>query len=160
MPMSLTTAAVNGYAHTLNLKANGKTFANGNGVAKNGHADQSHHAPGSALLAHFIDSYKQLEAYKYVTLSNNARPCLDIYSYRNGQPVIVDGKTLSIPAVTAAARYGATIALDEKDELKEQVAKSRAVIVSKVNAETSVYGVSTGFGGSGEFDAVLGSIFD
>ena len=65
----------------------------------------------------------------------------------------MDGKTLSIPAVTAAARYGATVALDEKDELKEQVAKSRAVIVGKVNAETSVYGVSTGFGGSGKFDA-------
>lgn len=62
----------------------------------------------------------------------------------------MDGKTLSIPAVTAAARYGATVSLDEKDELKEQVAKSRAVIVGKVNAETSVYGVSTGFGGSGE----------
>ena len=71
----------------------------------------------------------------------------------------MDGKTLSIPAVTAAARYGATVALDERDELKEQVANSRAVIVGKVNAETSVYGVSTGFGGSGQSNARRSTAF-
>jgi len=42
------------------------------------------------------------------------------------------------------------VALDESLEIKDQVARSRAVIVSKVDAQTSVYGVSTGFGGSAD----------
>lgn len=63
--------------------------------------------------------------------------------------MLVDGKTLSIPAVTAAARYQASVTLDEAPAIKDQVARSRAVIVDKVSSETSVYGVSTGFGGSG-----------
>ncbi|KAH9922067.1 phenylalanine ammonia-lyase [Fomitopsis serialis] len=130
MPISLTTSASNGL--TASSKTNGKTYNNGNGVAKNGHVELAQHASGSGLLSQFIISYQELQAYK------------------SGKAVIVDGKTLSIPAVTAAARYGAAVALDENDELKEQVAKSRAVIVGKVNAETSVYGVSTGFGGSAD----------
>ncbi|KZT72322.1 phenylalanine ammonia-lyase [Daedalea quercina L-15889] len=130
MPISLPTAASNG--HAVSLKSHGKGYSIGNGVAKNGHTEPTYFASGSSLLNQFIDSYNELDAYK------------------SGQPVLVDGKTLSISAVTAAARYGATVALDEKDELKEQVAKSRAVIVGKVNAETSVYGVSTGFGGSAD----------
>ena len=78
MPISLSSAAANGHAHTLNLKANGKTSANGNGVAKNGHAEPSHHASGSALLTQFIDSYKELEAYKYVTSGTSTGHSPDI----------------------------------------------------------------------------------
>ncbi|TFY65441.1 hypothetical protein EVJ58_g1968 [Rhodofomes roseus] len=119
MPITLSTSAGNGYATS--MKASVKPSSNGNGV-KNGHVEHAHQASSSSLLNRFIDSYTELQAYK------------------GGKPVVVDGKTLSIPAVTAAARYGAAVALDEKDELKEQVANSRAVIVGKVNAETSVYG--------------------
>lgn len=63
----------------------------------------------------------------------------------------MDGHTLSLPAVTAAARYGAPVTLDDSPRTQERVAQSRKVIVDKVSAETSVYGVSTGFGGSGQF---------
>lgn len=74
-----------------------------------------------------------------------------IISFRpsSGQPVLVDGQTLSIPAVAAAARYGAAVTLDSSSHIKDRVAKSRKVIVGKVDAQTSIYGVSTGFGGSG-----------
>lgn len=63
--------------------------------------------------------------------------------------MVVDGHTLSIPAVAATARFGAAVALDERPETRERVLQSRRVIVDKVNSQRSVYGVSTGFGGSG-----------
>lgn len=63
--------------------------------------------------------------------------------------MIVDGHTLSVPAVAATARFGAVVALDGSSEIRERVQKSRRIIVDKVNAQESVYGVSTGFGGSG-----------
>lgn len=68
---------------------------------------------------------------------------------RTGNPVVVDGTTLSIPAVAAAARFGAPVTLDGSSDVRERVIKSRKVIVGKVESEKSVYGVSTGFGGSG-----------
>ena len=70
-------------------------------------------------------------------------------SHRNGKAVVVDGHNLTIPAVAAAARFAAAVALDDSDEVHERVLKSRQVIVDKVNNERSIYGVSTGFGGSG-----------
>lgn len=74
------------------------------------------------------------------------------YSYlsRNGKPVVVDGQNLSIPAVTAAARYHASVTLNESHSIKAKVAGSRRVIAGKVDSGTSVYGVSTGFGGSAD----------
>ncbi len=69
---------------------------------------------------------------------------------RSGTPVVIDGNSLSIPAVTATARYGAEVNLDDSPEVRDRVLASRQVIVGKVGAEKSVYGVSTGFGGSGK----------
>ncbi|CAL1711337.1 unnamed protein product [Somion occarium] len=63
---------------------------------------------------------------------------------------VTNGHNLSIPAVTAAARFGAAVTLDDSKQLRERVDKSRSVIVAKVNSERSVYGVSTGFGGSAD----------
>ncbi|KZT01457.1 phenylalanine ammonia-lyase [Laetiporus sulphureus 93-53] len=124
----------NGYVHAVPATplAQRKVALHGNGAGRNGHADVEHHVSAAGLLTQFIEAHHQLEAYK------------------NGKAVVVDGKTLSVPAVTAAARYGADVTLDESSQLKEQVARSRAVIVKKVEAETSVYGVSTGFGGSAD----------
>jgi phenylalanine ammonia-lyase len=69
---------------------------------------------------------------------------------RNGKSVLVDGLTLSIPAITAAARYLAPVQIDGAPSTKQRVANSRAVIAEKVKQGVSIYGVSTGFGGSGE----------
>ena len=68
---------------------------------------------------------------------------------RNGKTVKVDGQTLSIAAVTATARYQATVELDSSPHIRDRVNKSRAAIASKVSSGASVYGLSTGFGGSG-----------
>ena len=62
----------------------------------------------------------------------------------------MDGQNLSIAAVTAAARYRASVSLDEAPALREKIAKSRKVIADKVDAGLSIYGVSTGFGGSAD----------
>ncbi|KAK7053312.1 Protein pal1 [Paramarasmius palmivorus] len=86
----------------------------------------------ATLLNKFLESHKELEDYK------------------NGKSVKVDGHTLSIAAVAAAARYNAVVDLDQSPLTKEQVAKSRAVIASKVESGASVYGLSTGFGGSAD----------
>jgi phenylalanine ammonia-lyase len=74
--------------------------------------------------------------------------CLLIF--RNGKPFFVDGSTLSIAAVAAAARHNAIVELDASLKIKERVFRSRNVITDKVAKGTSVYGLSTGFGGSGE----------
>lgn len=70
--------------------------------------------------------------------------------HRHGKAVVVDGQTLSIPAVTAAARYHAPVALDRSSNIKAKMAASRQVITEKVDSGLSVYGVSTGFGGSAD----------
>ena len=70
--------------------------------------------------------------------------------YRQGQPIVVDGQTLSIAAVAAVARYSASVVLDDSSDIQTRVLKSRQVIAAKVTGQKSVYGVSTGFGGSGE----------
>jgi phenylalanine ammonia-lyase len=62
----------------------------------------------------------------------------------------VDGKTISIAAVTAASRYHASVQLDHSSQVKERVDKSRRAIKDKVNNGISIYGVSTGFGGSAD----------
>ncbi|KAG5648509.1 hypothetical protein DXG03_003120 [Asterophora parasitica] len=86
----------------------------------------------STLLDKFLETHKELEAYK------------------NGKPVTVDGQTMSVAAVTAAARYNVRAELDNSAEIKERVQKSRNVIATKVESGTSVYGLSTGFGGSAD----------
>ncbi|KAJ7594953.1 L-Aspartase-like protein, partial [Mycena floridula] len=67
---------------------------------------------------------------------------------RNGKSVTVDGQTLSIAAVTAASRYNASVKLTTSAKAKDRVNKSRKIMGDKVDNGISVYGVSTGFGGS------------
>ena len=105
----------------------------------------------SALLSEFIAAHKELESYKYVVYWPNefgAEICS--FCIRTGRAIKVDGRTLSIPAVTAAARYNASVILDNSPELHQQIDKSREVLQRKLDANKSVYGVSTGFGGSGK----------
>ncbi|KAJ7350574.1 phenylalanine ammonia-lyase [Mycena albidolilacea] len=86
----------------------------------------------SSLLTEFVNQYLELE------------------SYKNGRVIEIDGYSLSIPAVTAAARYSAPVVLKDSPVIKERLEKARAVIVDKVDGNKSVYGVSTGFGGSAD----------
>jgi Aromatic amino acid lyase len=69
---------------------------------------------------------------------------------RHGEHVVIDGHSLSIPALVAVARHNAQIVLDDSPEIRAGIQKSRDVIVGKVETSQSVYGVSTGFGGSGK----------
>lgn len=50
--------------------------------------------------------------------------------------------------MTAAARYQAAVVLDDSPSVHVKLAKSRKVITDRVASGSSVYGVSTGFGGS------------
>ncbi|KNZ72834.1 Phenylalanine ammonia-lyase [Termitomyces sp. J132] len=74
----------------------------------------------------------------------------ELEMYKSGKPIMVDGQTLSIAAVTAAARYNVQTRLDDSVTIKHRVRKSRDVISDKVENGTSVYGLSTGFGGSAD----------
>ncbi len=69
---------------------------------------------------------------------------IDLWSFRNGKSVILDGQSLSIAAVTAASRHNAAIELTSSSKTKEVVTKSRKIMADKVDAGISVYGVSTG----------------
>jgi len=69
---------------------------------------------------------------------------------RDGKPITIDGHNLSIAAVAAAARLNAQVELTGSSVTRQNVKKSRAVIDGKITSGTSIYGVSTGFGGSGK----------
>jgi len=62
----------------------------------------------------------------------------------------LNGQSLTVAGVVGVARYGASVALDDAPEIRERMAKSRSVLVGKVQGAKSVYGVSTGLGGSGK----------
>ena len=72
-------------------------------------------------------------------------------SLRQGtKPLLIDGHTLSLAAVNAAARYGIPVLLDSSPEVKARVKRSKATLDDKLRDKKSIYGVSTGYGGSGE----------
>jgi len=103
----------------------------------------------SSLLKSFVQSFKELEEFKYIPYSTS-----DTISFsstqpsRQGKSVVVDGQSLSIPAVTAAARYNVSVSLDNSSLTQAKMASSRQVIADKIDSGMSVYGISTGFGGS------------
>jgi len=66
---------------------------------------------------------------------------------------------LTTAAIVAAARYLADVQLDDRKEIKQRVEKSRQVVVDKVMTGASVYGLSTGFGGSGASILLLTLLF-
>jgi len=68
---------------------------------------------------------------------------------------VIDGHTLTTAGIVAAARFHSEICLDESQHVKDRVLKSRKVISDKVESGASVYGLSTGFGGSGAFNPFL-----
>ncbi|KDQ28180.1 hypothetical protein PLEOSDRAFT_1112899 [Pleurotus ostreatus PC15] len=84
------------------------------------------------LVEEFINAHKELQ------------------SYKSGRPVVLDGHTLSIAAVAAAARYDAGVELDDSPLVKDRLLQSRQVVADKVEQGTSIYGVTTGFGGSAD----------
>jgi phenylalanine ammonia-lyase len=100
------------------------------------------------LLAKFVDGYKELASYKYVQRYTQKEAKLTIFG-RNGKAVTIDGHTLSIAAITAAARFNGQVELTGSLVTRQNVQKTRTVIDAKVASGTSIYGVSTGFGGSG-----------
>ncbi|KIJ28865.1 hypothetical protein M422DRAFT_85348, partial [Sphaerobolus stellatus SS14] len=69
---------------------------------------------------------------------------------RNGNPVVIDGQHLTIGGLTSAARYGVKTVLNNDTEFRMRVHESRKTLVKKLEAGISVYGVSTGFGGSAD----------
>lgn len=75
---------------------------------------------------------------------------IDTPNHRSGNPVVVDGHNLTIPSVVAAARHGARVALDDSHVVKSRMAKAENAIEDKLRTGKSVYGISTGFGGSGK----------
>lgn len=107
---------------------------------------------GNTLLAAFIKNQTELESHKYADPTFSIRSSYLRLSpfYRNGKPVIVDGHTLSIPNVVAVARYGAHATLDTSPSTRERVDASQNAIDKKLADGLSVYGLSTGYGGSAD----------
>jgi histidine ammonia-lyase len=61
-----------------------------------------------------------------------------------GDPVILDGETLTLDGVVAVARHGATVRI--ADEARDAVRHSRERVDDILASEETVYGVNTGFG--------------
>ncbi|KAH7910984.1 phenylalanine ammonia-lyase [Hygrophoropsis aurantiaca] len=88
----------------------------------------------TTLLTSFVADTHELDSY--------------LSSSSSSKPITVDGQSLSLPAVVAVARYGVTPDLSRAPHIAAKMAASRSVIEGKMAAGLSVYGVSTGFGGS------------
>ena len=112
------------------------------------------------LLDTFLSFHGQLQGYKsvptpfFLTESHN-----DDWS-RAMDVVTVDGQSLSIPAIVAASRYPWPLAkaqngmiqitLSADPTVQRDVQKSSDLINSMVKDGKSIYGVTTGVGGSGK----------
>ncbi|KAG8846048.1 hypothetical protein FRB96_002089 [Tulasnella sp. 330] len=116
----------NGYPTIEALKATAKqTLLNGtNGISK------PSFSTSSTLLSSFLHSQNRLQA------------------LRDGESIVINGNTLSVPEVVAAGRYGASVVLDDSHEVRSRIEKSQRAMDSKLESGKSVYGVSTGFGGT------------
>jgi phenylalanine ammonia-lyase len=101
------------------------------------------------LLSKFIEAQSEIWKHKYVILIFSLFIISVNFTFRTHHPVKVDGHTLSVAAIVAAARHAAPIRLDDCKRTKDRVEKSRRVVIDKVESGASVYGLSTGFGGSG-----------
>ncbi|KAG8996235.1 hypothetical protein FRB93_000901 [Tulasnella sp. JGI-2019a] len=125
-------SGVDGYSAIEVLKATAKqTLLNGtNGVSHLPKLSSS--TSSNTLLASFIESQKRIQA------------------LRDGESIVVNGHTLSVPEVVAAGRYGAKVILDDSYEVRARIEKSQRAIDSKLEEGQSVYGISTGFGGSAD----------
>ncbi|OCB91043.1 phenylalanine ammonia-lyase [Sanghuangporus baumii] len=95
----------------------------------------------AACLKDFIASYQELD------------------SYKNGASISLTGDDLTLSAVVAVARYPELVsaAIDEAlaslsrdDSRIEALNSSRKIIDDKLAQNKSIYGVSTGFGGSAD----------
>lgn len=90
----------------------------------------------------------------------------ELDGYLAGKPIVLDGSSLSLPQIAAIALYppsppscastphtstcAPSLELTFSQDVRAKVAASRAVIDTKVAAGLSIYGVSTGFGGSAD----------
>ncbi|KAG8850000.1 hypothetical protein FRB91_009454 [Serendipita sp. 411] len=107
--------------------------ANSNGVGSS-QTDSRHmktFKKHSSIIDAFLYNYEQLKAHKH------------------GHATELDGHTLAIADVIAIARFGGSVRLNTSKEVKGRVEQSRAVIDNMLRSHISIYGVSTGFGGSG-----------
>ncbi|KAF9519361.1 hypothetical protein BS47DRAFT_1482068 [Hydnum rufescens UP504] len=74
----------------------------------------------------------------------------ELNAHKAGRPVLVNGYTLSIADVVAAARYSTPVTLESSFTARSRVEDAQRVIEGKLATGCSVYGVSTGFGGSAD----------
>ncbi|KAG2369234.1 L-Aspartase-like protein [Suillus spraguei] len=94
----------------------------------------------------------------YALVSQYVQDVKELDSYLTGSPITLTGSTLSLSQIAAIALYppsssssnSVKIQLTDDEHVKAKVSASRAVIEGKVAAGISVYGVSTGFGGSAD----------
>ncbi|KZO96132.1 phenylalanine ammonia-lyase [Calocera viscosa TUFC12733] len=110
------------------------------------HSNSAHILPkrDATLLSVFLDTFDRLSAHLCVLSSESESG----KSVREGKPVQVDGYSLAIADVVAAARYGALLELSAG--ARGKVDKSERAIQGKLDTGKSVYGISTGYGGSAD----------
>jgi len=64
--------------------------------------------------------------------------------------IIVDGYSLTIPALVAAARYRVAPALDNSKQVKKRIEDAVNSLAKRLQSGESLYGINTGFGGSAD----------
>lgn len=94
----------------------------------------------------------------HTLVSQYVQDVKELDSYLTGSPITLTGSTLSLSQIAAIALYPPSspcsnpikLQLTDDQHVKAKALASRAVIESKVAEGISVYGVSTGFGGSAD----------
>lgn len=118
------------------------------------HLEAPTQAPKTGISAQFLntfirlqstlDQHHELSAFLTLFVLAKTRFFLHIVYHSVGEPVVVDGHTLNIADVVAAARYGAPVQLSSANDVRKRVERSQQTIEAKLAAGSSVYGLSTG----------------
>ncbi|PWN32792.1 phenylalanine ammonia-lyase [Meira miltonrushii] len=69
---------------------------------------------------------------------------------REAYGVMINGQTLSVAALVAAARYRVTPALDDSPEVRKRIEAAVETLAKRLESGESLYGINTGFGGSAD----------
>ena len=82
--------------------------------------------------------------------------CFSLLNSFRTSSLSIDGHSFTISAISSVARStDAVVSVDDSHDLRERMAKSRRVVDQALSNGTSIYGISTGFGGSGKLLSYL-----
>lgn len=101
------------------------------------------------LIGKAITSWDTLTSMRRRSATTNA-PVADRLQPKQGNVAIVDGHSLNIAGLVAAARYQTTPVLDGSEKVRKRIEAAVKTLAKRLESGESLYGINTGFGGSAD----------